>query len=152
MDADDKEAAAFTPACRMPVPTILTASVAFALVAMAPGIPPLHNASDGVIGIAIATLPLYRTSVCEMNICEPCRLGRHNECRGGACDCEQRRLASIEYDFPNRREIDGLADSICTNLLASGSQVATMIANGAGREHMREFVRMVLRAYRAVVN
>jgi len=87
-----------------------------------------------------------------MTICEPCRLGHHSDCTGGDCQCEQRQLEEIEYDLANRIESDALAETICSNLLAAGSGVARMVANGAGREHMREFVRQVLRARRTAVN
>jgi hypothetical protein len=45
---------------------------------------------------------------------------------------------------------EGLAETIYSNLLYGGSNVARMLTDGAGKDAVRLFVRQVLRAYKAV--
>ena len=47
---------------------------------------------------------------------------------------------------------EGIVETIFTNVLYSGSEVARMMVKGAGKENVKVFIRQVLRAYKAMKN
>jgi hypothetical protein len=86
------------------------------------------------------------------NICEPCRQGRHRQCEEGDCACptraEDEQIGRI-FEANNQGE-EGLAETIYSNLLYGGSEVAGILTEGAGKPAVKLFVRQVLRANRAI--
>jgi len=87
-------------------------------------------------------------------VCKACQDGRHRECAEGDCDCPSREEEeAIDRSITAFRQGDEeLADMILSNLLARSSRVATMIADGAGRDNTKLFVQLVIRSYKSVNN
>ena len=85
-------------------------------------------------------------------ICEACKSGNHDQCAKGDCECPtfleekkvQEELAAVsraDYAF---------CEAILSNVQYSGSAVARMIIEGAGREQTKLFINQVLVSSRAM--
>ena len=84
--------------------------------------------------------------------CKACKEGKHSSCTEAECDCPRRaedeQIGSI-FEANNQRD-EMLAETIYSNLLFGGSEVARMLTEGAGKPAVKLFVRQVLRANRAI--
>jgi len=85
-------------------------------------------------------------------ICEPCRRGDHKCCEEGDCQCADRVNQQIERDVIGYRGDDGIVETIYSNVLYSGSDVARMMVQGARKENVKLFITQILRAYKAMRN
>ena len=79
--------------------------------------------------------------------CEACKTGNHQGCQG-KCDCRQQdeeinRMVGTAADAV-------LAEMVYSNVLYSGSDVARILTNGAGKTAVVLFIQQVLRANKAV--
>ncbi len=79
--------------------------------------------------------------------CEACKTGDHQGCEG-PCDCRQQdeeinRMVGSKSD-------QMLAEMVYSNVLYSGSEVARILTNGAGKQTMIVFIKQVLRANKAI--
>ena len=85
-------------------------------------------------------------------ICENCKQGRHKECESPECDCPRRKEEEeIDRSIAATRQGDEeLAETIYSNLLYGGSEVARILTDGAGKPAVTHFVRQVLRASKAI--
>ena len=86
-------------------------------------------------------------------ICRACSEGRHNECEQSGCECAKQMEANFEKDlaaYVNAQGDEGLAETIYSDLMASGSGVVRMFTDGAGKPAVRLFIQQVLRANRAL--
>jgi hypothetical protein len=85
-------------------------------------------------------------------ICENCRQGRHQMCEEGSCECPRRKEdEEIERSIAATRQGDEeLAETIYSNLLYGGSEVARLLTDGAGKPAVTHFVRQGLRANKAI--
>lgn len=78
--------------------------------------------------------------------CEACKTGNHQGCEG-ECDCRQQdeeinRMVGSNSDA-------ALAEVIYCNVLYSGSEVARLLTDGAGKKAVLVFIQQVLRANKA---
>jgi len=85
-------------------------------------------------------------------ICEPCRAGRHEDCTLGECDCQLRRDdEEVEKRLKAIRSADErLANMVFTTVLHSGSEVARILTEGAGRDAVRLLVHQVICTLRSM--
>ena len=79
--------------------------------------------------------------------CDACERGNHQGCEG-ECDCRQtdeeiNRMVASSSDAM-------LAEMVYSNVLYSGSDVARILTNGAGKKAVVLFIQQVLRANKAV--
>jgi hypothetical protein len=78
--------------------------------------------------------------------CDACERGDHQGCEG-ECECRQQddqinQMVGTAADAM-------LAEMVYTNVLYSGSYVARVLTNGAGKKAVVLFVQQVLRANKA---
>ena len=85
-------------------------------------------------------------------MCDPCKNGRHDECEGPDCDCPKRREdAEIDRQIKAVSSRDAaVAESVLSTLQYSGSPLARMIIEGAGRDRTRAFVHEIVRTVAAM--
>lgn len=85
-------------------------------------------------------------------MCKPCEEGRHRECESSDCDCPRRQEdEAVERSLAAIRQGDeGLAETIFSNLIYGGSQVARMMTEGVGKDAVKVFIQQVLRAHAAM--
>jgi hypothetical protein len=79
--------------------------------------------------------------------CDACKTGNHQGCEGD-CDCRQQdeeinKMVGSKSDMM-------LAETIYSNVLYSGSEVARVLTNGAGKNAVLVFIQQVLRAHKAI--
>jgi len=79
--------------------------------------------------------------------CDACKTGNHQGCEGD-CDCRQQdeeinKMVGSKSDMM-------LAETIYSNVLYSGSEVARVLTNGAGKNAVLVFIQHVLRAHKAI--
>jgi hypothetical protein len=79
--------------------------------------------------------------------CEQCKTGNHEGCQG-ECDCRQQD-EQINQMVGTAADVM-LAEMVYCNVLYSGSDVARILTNGAGKQAVVVFVQQVLRANKAV--
>jgi hypothetical protein len=79
--------------------------------------------------------------------CEACKNGNHQRCQG-ECDC--RRQDEQINSMVGSKSDAALAEVIYSNVLYSGSEVARMLTDGAGKQTLIVFIQQVLRANKAV--
>jgi hypothetical protein len=85
-------------------------------------------------------------------ICDPCKEGRHDDCKLADCDCPERREQElVERRLRAIRATDErLAGQVYTTLLYGGSDVARMLTEGAGRDAVCSFVQQVIGTLRSM--
>ena len=85
-------------------------------------------------------------------ICGPCKVGRHDDCTLGDCDCSERReREAVECRLRAIRATDErLAASVYTTLLYGGSAEAPILTDGAGRDAVRLFVCQIIGTLRSM--
>lgn len=83
-------------------------------------------------------------------ICEPCKQGQHRMCEGNDCECPRRSEDQQIDRMTNSGADDGLAETIFSNLLYGGSEVARLLTDGAGKPAVKVFIQQVLRAYKSI--
>ena len=86
-------------------------------------------------------------------ICDACKAGDHRGCEQGECECSDRLDEKIGQEiakFVNASGDESLAETIYSNLLYGGSEVARMLTDGGGKAAVKLFVQQVLRANRAI--
>jgi hypothetical protein len=86
-------------------------------------------------------------------ICNACKAGDHRNCEGGECGCPDRLDEKLELEiakYVNTSGDETLAETIYSNLLYGGSEVARMLTDGGGKPAVKLFVQQVLRANRAI--
>ena len=79
--------------------------------------------------------------------CEACKTGNHQGC-AGECDC--RRQDDEINRMVGSKSDAALAGAIYSNVLYSGSEVARLLTDGAGKRAVVVFIQQVLRANKAV--
>jgi len=79
--------------------------------------------------------------------CQACRSGNHQGCDG---ECECRREDEEIQSMTGSTADAMLAEMVYSNVLYSGSDVARILTNGAGKKAVVLFIQQVLRANRAV--
>ena len=79
--------------------------------------------------------------------CDACRIGNHQGCNG-PCDCRQQD-EQINQMVGSTSDMM-LAEMVYSNVLYSGSEVARMLTDGAGKAAVVLFIQQVLRAHKAV--
>jgi hypothetical protein len=85
-------------------------------------------------------------------ICEPCKQGRHRDCELGECRCPSRKEdEAVEQSLlAVRRSDSAYAEAVLSTLQYSGSPIARLIIEGAGREQARAFVCEIIATARAI--
>jgi hypothetical protein len=86
-------------------------------------------------------------------ICDACKGGNHRSCEQGECECPDRLDERIDRElakYVNASGDESLAETICSNLLYGGSEVARMLTDGGGKPAVTLFVQQVLRANRTI--
>jgi hypothetical protein len=85
-------------------------------------------------------------------ICEACKAGMHDDCTLGRCECPSRiQQEAVERRLRAIRAVDErLAGQVFTTLLYSGSDVARMLTEGAGRDAVCSFVQQVIGTLRSM--
>ena len=86
-------------------------------------------------------------------ICDACKAGNHRRCEQGECECPDRLGEKIEQElakYVNASGDESLAETIYSNLLNGGSEVARMLTDGGGRPAVKLFIQQVVRANRAI--
>lgn len=82
-------------------------------------------------------------------ICKACRVGLHQACEQGECECGRRDPVEEIIEASNRLD-EALADTVYSALMMAGSEVARMVTDGAGKDAVRQFIQQVLRTHRAI--
>jgi hypothetical protein len=79
-------------------------------------------------------------------ICQACLDNKHEECCQGDCGCpeyQQRKNIEREIDAVNQAD-SAYAEAVLSNLQYSGSALAKLVIDGAGRDQARAFVHQVM--------
>jgi len=79
--------------------------------------------------------------------CEACKTGNHQGCEG---ECECRQQDEQISKMTGSKSDAALAEVIYSNVLYSGSDVARMLTDGAGKKAVLVFIQQVLRANKAI--
>ena len=85
-------------------------------------------------------------------ICEACKSGNHNQCAKGDCECPtflEEKKVQEELAAVSRADYV-LAEAILSNVQYSGSAVAKIIIDGAGRDQSKLFVTQILAGARSM--
>ena len=80
-------------------------------------------------------------------VCKACRENRHDECSLEDCECpdyEQRKNIERELEAVCRAD-SAYAEVVLSNLQSSGSNLAKLVIDGAGRDAALTFVCQILR-------
>lgn len=85
-------------------------------------------------------------------MCEPCKNNDHDNCTGPGCDCPKRQQdEAVERQVAAVTKQDAAyAESVLSTLQYSGSPIARLIIDGAGRDRTRAFVAEILRTAAAI--
>lgn len=85
-------------------------------------------------------------------VCDACKVGRHDDCTLGGCECPNRKeQESVERRLRAIRATDErLAGQVFTTLLYGGSDVARRLTEGAGRDAVCSFVQQVIGTLRSM--
>jgi hypothetical protein len=85
-------------------------------------------------------------------ICDACKVGMHDDCTLGACECPDRKAQeAVEQRLRAIRATDErLAGQVYTTLLYGGSEVTRMLTEGAGRAAVCSMIQQVIGTLRSL--
>jgi hypothetical protein len=85
-------------------------------------------------------------------VCKACRENRHDECSLADCECpdyQQRKAIEHELEAVSRAD-SAYAEVVLSNLQYSGSNLAKLVIDEAGRDAALAFVHQILRTATAM--